>query len=292
MSLEINIYMKLCQIFSNKRVDIPIRLVEVISKMTNKRGQERYSSMGEIVAVLKEISEKAEEKKDSKIDSLLNKANQKISASEQAKLIRQKEQEAIDTELKFIEFSKKSIFELFNNRIIELNKSLEREKITINGNSSDFRVGFMGKNFSLSYYPNSDILDMLKKRKDAILQHQKRQYGFVMQAPQATYIEKDNVLLIGQISLNNSSYNSFSWGYNLLLRRASPQDLYGEWWLIWFDDSAMINKRPLDYHYPLNIPEFYQEYEHGRGNVMHVRSMGMNTLENEGVDTLIEKILD
>ncbi|HLO52788.1 MAG TPA: serine/threonine-protein kinase [Saprospiraceae bacterium] len=277
---------------SNKRVDVPVRLVEVVNKMTKKRHQERYSSMGEVVAVLKEITLKIEEKNDSKIDALLNKANQKISASEQAELKRQKEQAAIETELKFIEFSKKSIFDLFNNRIIELNQSLEREKISINGNSNNFRVGFMEKSFSISYYPNSDIPIMLQKRKDVILQHQKSQYGFVMQTPQATYLEKDNVVLIGQVSLSNGSHNRYSYGYNLLLRRTDLQDLYGEWWVVWFDDSAIINKHPLDYHYPLNIPDFYQEYEYGRGRAMHVRSMGMNSLKNEGIDSLIEKILE
>jgi len=277
---------------SNIRVDLPVRLIEVISKMTNKRRQERYSSMTEIVKALDEISQKVDEKNDSKMDSLLNKANEKISTSQQAELKKQKEQELIDTELKFIEFSKKSLFEIFSNRIEELNKSLERTKIYVNKNSSSFSARFMNKGFSISFYPNADISNMLQLRKKAIAQNQVRQYGFVMQSAPPTFIEKDNIVLIGKMSLDNTSTRSESWGYNLILRKSNPEDLYGEWWVVWFDDSAMIAKRSLDYHYPVRIPEFYQEYEFGRGNVMHIRSMGMNTLAEEGIDKMIEKILE
>lgn len=77
-----------------------------------------------------------------------------------------------------------------------------------------------------------------------------------------------------------------------MLRKANENDLYGEWWLVWFNDSALLNKHPLDEHYAIGIPEFYQEYEFGRGRVTHVRTMGLNTLEGEGVDRLIEKILE
>ena len=276
---------------SNKRVDVPIRLVELINKMTNKRQIERYSSMDEVVNILKAISQKAEEKKDSNINTLLNKANQKITATKQAELKRKQEQELIDSNLKFLDFSKKQIFEKFNQRIQELNQDLEREKLRINGNFNDFTVSFLTKSFSVSYFSNADIPNMLKKRKEEILQHQQRQYGMVMMSPQPTFIEKDNVVLIGKAVLfSKGSYNLEPWGYNLVLRRANQQDLYGEWWVVWFSDSALSGGR--NNHYALDIPAFYQEYEFGRGNVMHVRTMELKMFEFEGVDILIEKILE
>lgn len=277
---------------SNSRVDLPVRLVEVISKMTNKRQQERYSTMPEIAKALKEISQKADEIKDSKMDSLLSKANEKISSNQQAELKRQKEQELIDTDMKFLDFSKKSLLEMFSLRIEELNKSLERTKIYVNKNSSTFSARFMNKGFSISFFQNSDIPKMIQSRREAILQNQKRQYGFVMMSPPPTHIEKDNVVLIGKLCIDSNSYNSESWGYNLLLRKANPEDLYGEWWVVWFDNSAIISKHPLSYHYAIGIPDFYQEYEHGRGHAIHVRTMGMNTLKAEGIDKMIEKILE
>src|SRR5690606_29279926 len=60
---------------SNSRVDLPVRLIEMISKMTNKRPQERYSSMSEVANILEKLTENLEENSESKIDSLLHKAN-------------------------------------------------------------------------------------------------------------------------------------------------------------------------------------------------------------------------
>ena len=248
--------------------------------------------MNEIVSRLKEITLNIEEKKDSNIDILLKKANHKITANQQEELKRQKEQELIDNELKFLDFSKKEVFKIFSSRIEELNKSLEREKIRINGNHNNFNVGFMNKTLSINYFSNSDIPNMIQRRKREALEYQIKKYRMVMQDLPPTHLEKDNVILIGKATLNYGNYKKEFWGYNLLLRRANSQDLYGEWWVVWFNDGAFMNRYPSNEHYALDIPEFYEEYEFGRGNVMHVRNMELNTLASEGVDGLIGKILD
>lgn len=276
---------------SNVRVDLPVRLIEMISKMTNKRPSDRYSSMSDISNILEQLTEKLEEKSESKIDSLLHKANQKISATQKKDLERLKEKEKIDSELKFLEFSTNSLFDKFNNRVNELNENLERTKIQVSRNSSQMTISFMGKSFTISFYPSSNIQQNIKNQKEASLQYQKKQHGFIMQAPQATHLEKDNVVLIGQMVLARNSSPMENMGYNLLLRKANQEDLYGEWWVVWFEDSGLSRNRPLNLHYAIGLPEFYQEYEFGRMRVMHIRNMHMNTLEAEGVDQMLEKIL-
>ncbi len=277
---------------SNFRVDLPVRLIEMISKMTNKRPQERYSSMTEIIQILEKLTENLEVKSESKIDSLLHKANLKISDTQKKDLERQKEKEKIDSELKFLEYSTNSLFDKFSNRVNELNESLERTKIQISKNSSQMTISFMGKSFTISFYTSSNIQQRLKDHKQASLQYQKRQYGFVMQAPQSTHLERDNVVLIGQMVLNRNSAPIENLGYNLLLRKANQEDLYGEWWVVWFEDSGLSGERPLNKHYAISVPEFYEEYEFGRMRAMHIRNMHMNTLEAEGIDQMTEKILE
>jgi hypothetical protein len=56
------------------------------------------------------------------------------------------------------------------------------------------------------------------------------------------------------------------------------------------DGSLTKAMKHLQY-YLLDIPEFFQEYEFGRGNVMHVRNMVYKLLTNEDIDETIEKIL-
>lgn len=288
---EKHLYAQLPNI-SNERVDLPVRLIEMINKMTNKRPLERYASMSDIVQILKELSQNKATKEESNIYPLLNKANKKISLTEQKELEREKKQEQIDLKMKFIDFSINSLFMMVNDRIIELNKSLERIKIILSQSSNQLSVRFMDKGFQISFYPSSDIPATLERRKEIILENQERQYGFVFQKPEPSYLEKDNVVLIGQASLDNKSFHSESWGYNLILRKANTEDLYGEWWMVWFNDTPFANKQNLDNHYAIGIPDFYQAYEYGRGNVLGSRTMGMNTLKAEGIDKLIEKILE
>lgn len=277
---------------SDRRVDLPIRLIEMISKMTSKRPQDRYSTMSEIIKILVQVNNSTDLEIDNKIDSLLKKANQKISATQKQELEREKEKEKIDSELKFIDFSIQSLFDKFQNRINEINKSLERNKIQISRNTSQMTVSFINKSFTISFYPNSDIQQRIINQKTAVRNHQKRQYGFVMHPPQETNLEKDNVVLIGQMVLGKKSFPSDSLGYNLLLRKVNSEDLYGEWWVVWFEDSGLSNRHPRLLHYAIGIPDFYDEYEFGRGRVMHTRNMYTKTLESEGVDSMIEKILE
>jgi len=277
---------------SNIRVGLPVRLIEMIAKMTNKRPLSRYSSMSEIKKILEDLTVKIEEEDKSKIDSLLHKANQTISATQKKELELQKEKEKIDSELKFLEFSINTLFDKFNSRISKLNKSLERAKILVSRNSNQMTISFIDKSFIISFYPSSNIKETIKKGKEASLQFQKRQYGFIIQSPQAPHLEKDNIVLIGQIVLGKNNYPVESLGYNLLLRKVSQEDLYGEWWVVWFEDSGLSQKRPLNLHYAIGIPEFYQEYEFGRGRVTHIRNMYTKTLEAEEIDTMIERILE
>ncbi|SCY17423.1 Serine/threonine protein kinase [Flavobacterium anhuiense] len=277
---------------SNIRVDLPVRLIEMISKMTNKRPSDRYSSMSDIINILEKLTEKLEEKSESKIDFLLQKANHKISATQKKELEIQKEKEKIDSEFKFLEYSTNSLLDKFSKRVNELNENLERAKIQVSRNSTQMTISFMGKSFTISFYPSSDIQQTLKNKKEASLKYQKNQFGFIRQAPQATYIEIDNIVLIGQMVLTQNPSHMKNMGYNLLLRKANQEDLYGEWWVVWFEDSALSRTRPLNLHYAIGIPEFYEEYEYGRMRATHIRNMKMNTLESEGIDQMLEKILE
>ena len=119
-----------------------------------------------------------------------------------------------------------------------------------------------------------------------------RRYGYDSNNLPKLFIQKDNVVLIGQIALNDITNMSRVWGYNLLLRKSDPSDLYGEWWVVWFNDSGFTARRTQDEHYPIGIPRDYEEYEFGRSNTIHIRTMGINTLKSEKLDKIFEKLLE
>ncbi|HEY5592799.1 MAG TPA: serine/threonine-protein kinase [Paludibacter sp.] len=132
-----------------ERTDLPMRLIELINKMTNKRPQDRYSSMSEIVQILEDLDQNIPLDKDSKIDLLLNKANKKISEAQQQELEKQKERDIIEVQNKLINFSIKSLFDLITERINVLNGSLERTKILVSRNSNTLSASFMRKDLSM-----------------------------------------------------------------------------------------------------------------------------------------------
>jgi eukaryotic-like serine/threonine-protein kinase len=277
---------------SNLRVDVPIRLSDMINKMTNKQTKDRYSSTTQVVHVLEEIAGNMNINNESKLNSLLHKANQKVSQSQQKELEQRKMQEKIEEGQKFIDFSIQTLFDLFIKKSEELNRSLERAQIHTSFNNNQLIVSFIEKSFRIFFYPSSDIKYTIERRKKAILETQERKYGFAIHEVEPSYLEKDNITLIGQITLDNSSLSNTAWGYNLILRKNNSNDMYGDWWVVWFDDTAFARRHPLEYHYALGIPEFYQEYEFGRGKVIHVITMGINTLENEGIDKIFEKLFE
>jgi len=242
---------------TNLRVDLPIRLSEMIAKMASKRPKDRYNSATEIVQVLKDISKNIENKKESKLDSLLQKANQKVTLSNQKELERLKHQEILDNKLKFIDYSIKSLFEIFEKKVKELNEQLERTKIKTSINGNQMIIRFMDKSINISFYPSSDIPVTIERRKNRILENQEEKYGFIINKVEPSFLEKDNVILIGQVTADPVSNNTHVWGYNLLLRKSESEDLYGEWWVVWFDDTAFAARSSHEYHYPLGIPDFY-----------------------------------
>ncbi len=114
----------------------------------------------------------------------------------------------------------------------------------------------------------------------------------VMQEVSPSALETDRVVLVGIIAaVGAGTKGRQPYGANLLLRKSSADDLYGEWWLAWFDDSALQAKSNLESHYSLQENEFFHEYEVGRSQTMHVRTMGTMKLEQNDVDEYINRLL-
>lgn len=272
-----------------QRGDIPIRIVQMINKMTNKRATERYSSVQEIIAILKEVEY---EKKDTPTNNnrLLQLAAKKIEGQKKEELEKQKQHMELQSKEKLLDHSIEMLFERFIGKIKELNGQLEEAKIDVRKTKRSLVISFQEKSIQFSFSHESAVKDYIEDSIENERNFQKRQYGFMIQDIPKSFLEKDQVILIGKAQMN-SGYSAGQWGYNLLLRKTGEEDLYGEWSIVWFNDSALLQRHPLLQHYPLDTPDFFQEYEFGRGNVTHVRNMVYKLFTNEDIDETIEKIL-
>lgn len=273
-----------------QRGEIPIRVVQMINKMTNKRASERYSSMQEIIALLEEVEH---EKNDAPTNNnkLLQLAAKKVEERKKTELEQQKQHMEFKSKEKLLDHSISMLFDRFIAKISELNSQLEEVKIDVRKNKRSLILSFQSKSIQFSFSHESAVQDYLRDSIQNAKNFQIRQYGFMIQEIPKSFLEKDQIILIGKAQMNNG-YSAGQWGYNLLLRKTGEEDLYGEWSIVWFNDSAFVARHPLLQHYPLDTPDFFQEYEFGRGNVMHVRNMAYKLFTNEDIDETIEKILE
>lgn len=271
------------------RSDVPVKLTELISKMTNKRSSDRYSAMSEVLRIL-ESFEVDNTDQDQSLEELASMASQKTSQKIQSDLEQQK---LVEQELemrKFLEYSEDQVINQFIDRIDLINNNLETDKIRYIKNPG-LTVRFHENELNIMFFPSSDIEQFNESQIERGKQFQLQQHGMIFSQPESTNIHNDNVQLVGKVNIPTGDYYSPGFGFNLILRKIDEHDLYGEWWITWFDDSPLV-RGPVNKFYPLDIPEFYTEYEIGRGRSMHTRSMEFKKMEPSDVDKLIRKLLE
>jgi len=268
------------------RNDLPIKLVEIINKMTRKRASERYNTMNEVIDALKTIQTAVTQTTDSKIDSIVRKAHSRIVEQEKEKLHQKRKSEEKISGQKLIDYSIEMLFNRFNEVIDKVNDSLEQSQILKQKGMRALNISFLNRYVSVSFHsPDlvNNYIEIIKKRN---IDFQRERYGMIVSPQKELYLQIDNIIFTGTVLLSGSNY-----GFNLLLKRAE-NELYGEWWICWFEDSPLINKHPLEKHYPLSENELPQEYEIGRSNAMHIRRMFYKALQEEDIIKLIGKLID
>ncbi|MDO3642632.1 serine/threonine-protein kinase [Mucilaginibacter sp. L3T2-6] len=275
---------------SNYRSDIPVRLVEMIHKLTSKRAVDRYQNAEELITILDSISTSEPSLKAKSLTNVLLKAQQKVTEIDQKTLQLEKEQKLRHEKAQLINFSKRQLLEKFINRINELNTELEREKIKFyNAGSNRLDISFLDNKATISFYGDNSVAEYLAENKKTFFQRQNERYGFIIEEYKKRYLEIERVELIGKAEI--ISHGGERWGYNLLLKKDSEEDLYGDWSIVWFNDNG-LNRNYRPWQYAIDVPDFFQEYEFGREHVMHVRTMSTSDLDEGSIDMLIEKLVE
>jgi len=118
---------------------------------------------------------------------------------------------------------------------------------------------------------------------------QKQHYGMIFQNRETEQIESDNIILLGKAELNKL-INNRKFGFNLVLKKDSEQDLYGEWWICKFTDAPFFSNVVSGLYYAFDPNTFFTEYEFGRKRVTHSRNMEFMRLDDNEIIDLIEKM--
>ncbi len=113
---------------SNKRSDVPVKLKEIIQKMTEKDKTRRYQNCNEIIEALKELKTDAaiSNPNANLLANLISNTNSQI---QKVKSEKEKERQEFENLVKNYNYSISTIFSKIESIIVDTNKNIEENKI-------------------------------------------------------------------------------------------------------------------------------------------------------------------
>lgn len=269
------------------RQDVPIKLIEIIEKMTSKKASDRYKNMSEVIEAIKSITSHVEASLQS--DPILIAANKASSEQTKRNLEGEKRsREGADRNKHRIHIQN-TLIQQYKNRIDELNNSLQQNKIIVSQfNNTGVSFSYLQKRATITFFPQyvSEIVaaEQRKNRSNHSM------FNVYDPALYKSHLEKDNIRFVGIVQIGTTR-NSKDWGYNILWRQNDEADIYGEWWVVWFDDGFTVSVLGAKKHYGLDENYLWKEYEYGRGKVMHTINMTLRVHSINDINDLLKELV-
>ena len=274
-----------------KREGIPTKIKQIISKMTNKRANERYSNVEEIIIAITESIEQ-EKESNKEIERLASISHKKAEEIRIEKLKQEQirvEKEAFKKNVNFhIEELKtyvESIVKSFNSRLEE-NKITIPKKNVIPFSKNEFTINLNRIVATFEFY-DYDMNIHEEERTEYYKREQIRRHGFLINDIQPSMLKKKNIIYIGRVSLNTISIGyEVPFGFNLALVK-SQEDIYGKWYMASFCDSGFSQRNRKNFS--LDLSTFLKEFE--KCFSMHTLTVDFQELEDKHIYSLIEEII-
>lgn len=276
------------------RSDVPVKLKQMIAKMTEKRVSDRFNNVSEVKKTLEQAYTQsvAEQGELERLAQMAHSTIQQVSA-EQLRQRQLAEKEAdYQKNLNF------HITEVFDNtkRLVDgINSQLESQKIKINetsfnGNvkSRRLELSFNGKSLYFGFSPSSIFSDYEEQRAGQNLNRQRQQYGMVVSSPGKSIFQEKQIVLLGNVYCNHQNPAlQACFGFNLLLVKKESQQ-YGKWFRAQFTDSG-LRQGPQRRDFSMREDEFLREFE--LCFAMHVTEVDYNELSESDLTRAIQEIL-
>jgi serine/threonine protein kinase len=165
----------------NYRKDLPLRIEEMINKLTSKRVSDRYKDVSDVIAILNSLNLSNNSFEGKAPINILLKAQKKISDLNQERLEIEKLKEMESERKDYLNYSTNILFEKYINRISQLNEEMEREKIQVHKSTNQLNIRFLDKSASISFYAQNLISQFLEESRTSFFDFQNKKYGFIMQ---------------------------------------------------------------------------------------------------------------
>jgi serine/threonine protein kinase len=271
------------------RSNVPVKIKEIIYKMTNKRRSQRYSNVAEIIDALKAVNQQIAEQ-DETAEGLANLANAQVERQKALIAERERQENQETFRSKGFNYCISELTTKIEVLINATNSRLEQNKIVLTKTKNreglnELSLKFMSKTLSLSVFGKDDIKNYEENMRKRSVEFQKNKYGTVMQAPSYSIFSKERITLVGKLSISGS----IAYSLNLLLKKEKDTDDYGEWYMAIFNDSG-FGRGQMKTNYGLERDEFYKEYESSR-TTMHIRSVEVKKIVDEEIAKWLQMVL-
>ncbi|MFA6741306.1 MAG: serine/threonine-protein kinase [Arcobacteraceae bacterium] len=277
----------------NKRSGVPAKIKQIISKMTNKRAKDRYSNVNEIINAINQSIEQ-EKKENIELEQLASKSHLKSEEIKQARLKEQQEIERkkefgklIDYHINELKETVKSVVNNFNDRVEENKIVLTDNDLRAYSKTNKFSISLNGIYGTFSFFEYETIQNFEKERYEQLKQSQIQRYGGLLNQISDSIFKKKNIIFVGRLRSNYQNPEiQECFGFNLLLVK-EPNELYGDWYIASFYDSAFSRNNRKNFS--LDIREFLHEFE--LCFITHTMSVTYEKLENKHIHRIIEEVI-
>ena len=278
---------------SKVRQDIPIKIKQILSKMTQKRAKSRYINTDEITNALNESIMQVVES-NLAIDRLASIGHEKSESQKKQELIKLQEKERIDTHKKFLNFHITELFEKMKAIVESVNTRLEENKISIkekpyNGRLEDrslsLSIGHINATFT--FYEHDVIENFEEERISEIKSRNTDRHGFMYLSIPESFFNKKDIIYLGMIETNylNPALDA-CFGFNLVLVKGE-EDNYGTWYRAKFSDSGLSRGNRKEF--ALDLEYFLKEFE--LSFISHTIAVEYRELIESDLHRVIEEVI-
>jgi serine/threonine protein kinase len=265
------------------------KINQIIQKMSNKRPNQRYKTIDDIITSINE-AKAINITEVNAAEGFAKRGNSIIQSikTEELKLQQAKEKKA--EWISFLNFEINDLLNKFKEKVSAINERLEENKIIIKekhslqnfSTSREINISFLSKNIKICFIDHDLIKNNNKDLKEESLNFQRQRFGYTMNTPVDSYFIKNNFVLIG-LAETNYKIGDYEFGFNLILQKIEGSN-YGEWKLMQFSE----NTTPPKTKFGIDLFNFFENFGKIHNSMFH--HMELRELKDEDILSLIDKI--
>lgn len=278
----------------DKRSGVPVKIKQIISKMTNKRAKERYANVEEIIHAINQSIEQ-EKEENAALEKLAAKGHQKSEEIKQARLKQQQEVEKkekfkklMDLHIKELKDKVKSVVDNYNERVEENPIIFTDNDLHAYSKTNKFNIS-LNRIYGTFEFFNYEAIDKFEKQRiERIKSDQIEKYGGLIDSIGESTFKQRNIVFIGRLRTNYQNPKLHEcFGFNLVLV-LEQGELYGDWYIASFSDNPVSGRNRKDFG--LNLEDFIHAFPLCFGT--HNMNVIYQKLENSHIHRVLEEVIE